>query len=121
MAILYPAFPLLHPLDRHNVTIATFDSTEKPGVPKPHRFVRQKEFELPVGTVHSKHAPTQDMCVCTYGVSLLIVASVNLHTYVTQLVATTEERREPAPALMTSALTHTDGTYKYRLGVDCCQ
>ena len=78
MAILYPAFPLLHPLDRHNVTIATFDSTEKPGVPKPHRFVRQKEFELPVGTVHSKYAPTQDVCLYVRCFTLPILASVNL-------------------------------------------
>lgn len=54
--INHPALPpSAHP-DRHNVTVATFDSIEKPGIPKPHRFVRQKEFELPVGAVHSKHA-----------------------------------------------------------------
>lgn len=50
----YPVSPYPSHSDRHNVTVATFDSNEKPGIPKPHRFVRQKEFELPVGTIHSK-------------------------------------------------------------------
>ena len=97
--------PISSSPDRHNVTVATFDSVEKPGFPKPHRFIRRKDFELPVGTLHGRHSleHVKECVGCT-------VVSAISHT---QSAAIAEERREPAATLIPSVPTHTDGRHMY--------